>query len=55
MLWQLDSVCFGKWELVVRLGMVTRHWDGQLGNYDAVHCGEKWICLLQNAHTQLAV
>jgi hypothetical protein len=22
-LWQLDSICFGKWELALRLGMVT--------------------------------
>lgn len=43
MLWQLDSLCFGKWELVVRLSMVTRHWDGQLGNHDAFRCGDKWI------------
>lgn len=43
MLWQLDAVCFRKWELVVRLGMVTRHRDGQLGNHDAVHCGDKWF------------
>lgn len=43
MLWQLDFVFFGKWELVVRLGMVTRHWDGQLGNHDAVRCGDKWF------------